>query len=77
MKKVSTLVVNYNGEDVISGCLASLLEQDYEDLEILEVDNRSKDGSQVLVKYNFFFVRDIHRVDKKLGTNQEIIGTDE
>ena len=50
MKKVSAIVVNWNGEDVLSGCLASLLEQDYEDLEILAVDNGSEDGSQVLVK---------------------------
>ena len=50
MKKVSVIVINWNGEDVVSWCLASLLEQDYEDLEILEVDNGSKDGSQVLVK---------------------------
>ena len=32
MKKVSAIVVNCNGEDVLSGCLASLLEQDMEDL---------------------------------------------
>jgi len=50
MKKVSAIVVNWNGEDVLSGCLASLLEQDYEDLEILAVGNGSEDGSQVLVK---------------------------
>ncbi len=52
MKKVSAIVVNWNGEDVLSGCLASLLEQDYEDLEILAVGNGSEDGSQVLVKNN-------------------------
>ena len=52
MKKVSAIVVNWNGEDVLSGCLASLLEQDYENLEILAVDNGSEDGSQVLVKNN-------------------------
>jgi len=52
MKKVSAIVVNWNGEDVLSVCLASLLEQDYEDLEILAVDNGSEDGSQVLPKDN-------------------------
>ena len=52
MKNVSAIVVNWNGEDVLSGCLASLLEQDYEDLEILGVDNGPEDGSQVLVKNN-------------------------
>ena len=53
MKKVSAIVVNWNGKDVLSGCLDSLLGQDYEDLEILVVDNGSEDGSQVLVKKNF------------------------
>ena len=52
MKKVSAIVVNWKGEDVLSGYLASLLEQDYEDLEILAVDNGSEDGSQVLVRNN-------------------------
>ena len=50
MKKVSAIVVNWNGKDVLSECLDSLLEQDYENVEILVVDNGSKDGSQALVK---------------------------
>ena len=50
MKKVSAIVVNWNGKDVLSGCLDSLLEQDYEDLEILAVDNGSEDESQILLK---------------------------
>ena len=49
MKKVSAILVNWNGEYVLSGCLASLLEQDYEDLEILEMESGSEDGSQILV----------------------------
>ena len=53
MKKVSAIVVNWNGKDVLSGCLYSLLKQDYEDLEILVVDNGSEDGSQVLVNNDF------------------------
>ena len=32
MKKVSAIVVNCNEDDVLSGCLASLLEQDMENL---------------------------------------------
>ena len=53
MKEVSAIVVNWNGKDVLSECLDSLLEQDYENVEILVVDNGSKDGSQALVKKNF------------------------
>jgi hypothetical protein len=32
MKKVSAIVFNWHGEDVLSVCLASLLEQNMEDL---------------------------------------------
>ena len=53
MKKVSAIVVNWNGKDVLSGCLDSLLNQDYEDFEIFVVDNGSEDGSQAFVKNNF------------------------
>ena len=52
MKKVSAIFVNWNGEDILSGCLTSWMEQNYEDLEILAVDNGSEDGSQVLVRNN-------------------------
>ena len=50
MKKISAIVVNWNGKEVLSGCLRSLLDQDYEDYEVLVVDNGSEDGSQSLVK---------------------------
>ena len=53
MKKISAIVVNWNGKEVLSGCLKSLLNQDYEDVEILVVDNGSEDGSQALVKKEF------------------------
>ena len=53
MKKVSAIVVNWNGKEILSGCLRSLLAQDYEDVEILVVDNGSEDGSQARVKSEF------------------------
>jgi GT2 family glycosyltransferase len=57
MKKISAIVVNWNGRDVLSGCLQSLLGQDYQDVEILVVDNGSEDGSQAMVKNEFPTVR--------------------
>lgn len=57
MKQVSAIIVNWNGKDVLSGCLQSLLDQDYENLETLVVDNGSKDGSQDLVRQEFPSVR--------------------
>lgn len=50
MKKVSAIVVNWNGKDVLSGCLQSLLKQDYEELEIWVSDNGSEDGSQAMLR---------------------------
>jgi GT2 family glycosyltransferase len=50
MKKVSAVIVNWNGKDVLSKCIESLLVQEYEDLEIWVSDNGSDDGSQTLVK---------------------------
>ena len=42
MKTISAIVVNWNGKEVLSGCLRSLLDQDCEDFEILVVDNGSR-----------------------------------
>ena len=53
MKKISVIIVNWNGKNVLSDCLRSVFDQDYENLEILVVDNGSQDGSQALVKKNF------------------------
>ena len=66
MKKVSAIIVNWNGKDVLSVCLKSLLEQDYENLEIIVVDNGSEDGSQTLVKEEFSSVKLIKN-EKNLG----------
>lgn len=66
MKQVSAIIVNWNGKDVLSGCLQSLLGQDYENLEILVVDNGSEDGSQDWVKKEFSSV--------KLVENQKNLG---
>lgn len=57
MKKVSAIIVNWNGKDVLSGCLQSLLKQDYENLEIWVSDNGSEDGSQAMLKELYPSVR--------------------
>jgi GT2 family glycosyltransferase len=57
MKKVSAIVVNWNGKDVLSECLQSLLKQDYENLEIWVSDNGSEDGSQAMMKEQYPSVR--------------------
>ncbi len=57
---VSMVVLNWNGKNMICDCLDSLLQQSYPSIEIIVVDNDSKDGSLAMVK-------------EKYGTRLEII----
>jgi GT2 family glycosyltransferase len=54
---VSVVLVNYNGRDFLEPCLRSLLDQSYEPLEIILVDNDSTDGSVDYVRTRFPSVR--------------------
>jgi GT2 family glycosyltransferase len=45
MPKISVIIVNYNGKNVIIDCLRSLEEQTWKDFEIIVVDNSSSDDS--------------------------------
>jgi len=53
---ISVVVLNYNGRDVLERCLDSVLKNNYEDFEVIVVDNASADGSQEIAKR--FAVRD-------------------
>ena len=46
MKNVSVIIPTYNEEKVIGDCLESLKKQSYKDLEIIVVDDGSKDSSK-------------------------------
>lgn len=50
MKKVSIIIINYNGIKFIKNCLDSLQKIDYPDFEIIVLDNGSTDGSVELLK---------------------------
>lgn len=50
---VSVIVLNWNGKHFLEKCLKTLLSQDYENYEILLVDNGSTDGSVEFVKKIF------------------------
>ena len=51
-KKVSVIVPVYNLESYIERCLDSLLMQDYDDLEIILVNDGSTDKSlEIIEKY--------------------------
>lgn len=53
MSKVSIIVLNWNGKKFLKNCLDSLQKVTYSPLEIIVVDNNSKDGSQEFVKTNY------------------------
>lgn len=53
MKKVSVVIVNYNGRTWLPLCLESLARQTYDPVEIIFVDNCSTDDSVGFVRANF------------------------
>jgi len=54
---VSVIVLNYNGKKYLDGlldnCIASVLESDYTNIELIFVDNGSNDGSPNYVREKF------------------------
>ena len=50
MKKVSIIVPFYNVEEYIERSIKSLIEQSLEDIEIILVNDGSKDGSEEIAK---------------------------
>jgi GT2 family glycosyltransferase len=63
---VSIVLVNYNGRDFLEPCLHSLLDQTYQPIEIILVDNGSTDGSVEFVQTRFPSVR-IVESERNLG----------
>ncbi|MFZ5801921.1 MAG: glycosyltransferase family 2 protein [Candidatus Omnitrophota bacterium] len=51
--KISAIVLNWNGMEVIAECLDSLLAQTYAEREILVVDNGSTDGSLAMIREKY------------------------
>ena len=50
MVEISVILPVYNSEDYLNGCLDSLLNQTFEDMEILCIDDGSSDGSPDILK---------------------------
>tara|TARA_S200000501_G_scaffold362636_1_gene392353 strand:- start:283 stop:1320 length:1038 start_codon:yes stop_codon:yes gene_type:complete len=51
--KVSVIIPHWNGIEILSECLESLLQSTYQDLEIIVVDNASSDSSVDWLSINF------------------------
>ena len=54
---ISVIVVTYNGENYVRRCFASIKEQTYKNLEVITVDNASKDDTVKLLNKYFPDVR--------------------
>lgn len=57
MSKVLVVIVNYNGKEHIYQCLESVLGQTYRPMDIIVVDNNSRDSSVELIQNNFPGIR--------------------
>ena len=53
LPKVSIIIINYNGKHHLQPCLESLLKINYNNTEIIIVDNNSTDDSVNFVSKNF------------------------
>jgi GT2 family glycosyltransferase len=74
--RVSVVIPNLNGRNLLGDCLASLDKQTFRDFEVVLVDNGSDDRSVDFVKDNFRWVKKIIENSENLGfagaTNQGI-----
>ena len=67
--KVTIGLLTYNSERYVEPCLNSLLIQDYENLEIVVLDNNSVDGTVEQIKIHFPQVR-LERVAEEVGVGK-------
>jgi glycosyltransferase involved in cell wall biosynthesis len=50
MTKISVIVCTYNAPELVRNCLNSILEQDYDDFEVICVDGMSSDSTQDVIR---------------------------
>ena len=66
MSKITVIIVNWNGEHLLSGCLSGLQEQTFRSFTTILVDNGSTDKSVSFVRQNFPEVR-IRELKNNMG----------
>jgi len=70
--KVFIIILNYNGRDTLKKCLDSVFHSDYQNFEVVIVDNDSRDGSFELAKGifpNFYFIKNDKNIGFSKGNN--------
>ncbi|MFH1221417.1 MAG: glycosyltransferase family 2 protein [Candidatus Eisenbacteria bacterium] len=77
--RVSVVIPNLNGKDLLGDCLRSLERQTFKDFEVVLVDNGSTDGSVAFVKDRFPWIARVIENPSNLGfavaCNQGIEGS--
>ena len=69
MEKVSVIIISYNVRSYLAHAIDAIMKSDYEELEIIVVDNNSYDGTCEYLKENYDHVSSIHVI-----SNSENIG---
>ena len=65
---ISVVIINNNGKIFLDGCLSALLKTEYDNFEVIFIDNKSNDGSAEYVRNNFKDERiKIFETDKNYG----------
>jgi GT2 family glycosyltransferase len=72
--EASFIIVNWNGMALLRDCINSILQQTYENYEIIVVDNGSTDGSADYVEQHFPSVRSIRLAENRGFTGGNIEG---
>ena len=61
-EKISILITNFNKEKFIEECILSCLNQNYNNLEIIIVDNSSTDRSMSIIKTGYLRTFSSHSI---------------
>ena len=70
--KVSVIIVNYNGKELLEKCLESLLQINYDNFDVIIVDNNSTDNSIDFLTKNYPSII-IIKLDSTKGLQNQII----
>ncbi len=67
LQKIAIILVNYNGKEYNEECIKSIFNSSYDNLEVIVVDNDSKDGSPELLREQFGNKINLIMTGKNLG----------